>query len=515
MRGHYAKECRAPRSQGNRNRDNTRRVVQVETPANALVVTDGMGYDWSYQAEEGPTDFFLMAFSSSGSSCSDTEVRDNSITEFKNQLEESLKEKDDLKLKLENFKTSSKNLYNLINSQIRPKDKTGLGYDSQLNKRDLNNKSDVFESACDSIVNGSEKDNNHANDMYKAGEGYHAVSPPYTGNFMPPRPDLSFSGQPPGFKDPNYPDKVYKVVKALYGLHQAPRAWYETLVYVDDIIFGSTNKELCRAFEKLMKDKFHMSSMGELTFLLGLQVKQKDNGIFINQDKYVAKILRKFGLTYGKSASTPIDTEKPLLKDLDGEDVDVHMYRYLKGKPHLGLWYPKDSPFNLVAYSDSDYARASLDRKSIIGGCQFLGQPKLGLWYPRDSPFDLEAFSDSDYAGASLNRISTTGEYVVAANCCAYVLWIQNQMLNYGFNFMNTKIYIDNESTICIVKNPVFYSKTKHIEIRHHFIRDSYEKKLIQVIKIHTYHNVADLLTKAFGVSRFNFLVASIGLLNL
>ncbi|GJR36868.1 hypothetical protein Tco_1212552 [Tanacetum coccineum] len=130
------------------------------------------------------------------------------------------------------------------------------------------------------------------------------------------------------------------------------------------------------------------------------------------------------------------------------------------------------------------------------------GQPKLGLWYPRDSPFDLEALLDSDYAGASLDRKSTTGEYVAAANCCGQVLWIQNQMLDYGFNFMNTKIYIDNESTICIVKNPVFYSKPKHIEIRHHFIRDCYEKKLIQVIKIHTVHNVTDLLTKAFDVIR-------------
>ncbi|GJX38496.1 hypothetical protein Tco_0251799 [Tanacetum coccineum] len=136
------------------------------------------------------------------------------------------------------------------------------------------------------------------------------------------------------------------------------------------------------------------------------------------------------------------------------------------------------------------------------------GQPKLGLWYPMDSPFD------NDYQTIVANS-TTEAEYVAAANCYGQVLWIQNQMLDYGFNFMNTKIHIDNESTICIVKNPVFYSKTKHIEIRHHFIRDSYEKKLIQVIKIHTDHNVADLLTKAFDVSRFNFLIASIGLLNL
>nr|GEY44814.1 hypothetical protein [Tanacetum cinerariifolium] len=184
----------------------------------------------------------------------------------------------------------------------------------------------------------------------------------------------------------------------------------------DDIIFGATNKDLCRSFKKLMKDKFQMSSIGGLTFFLGLQVKKKKDGIFISQDKYVAEILRKFRLNEGKSVSTPIDTEKPLLKDPNGEDVDVHTYRsmigslmyltssrpdimfvvcacvhfqvtpkashlyvvkwifrYLKGNPHLGLWYPKDSPFDLVAYSASDYAGAILDRKSTTGGCQLLG----------------------------------------------------------------------------------------------------------------------------------------------
>nr|GEX99935.1 hypothetical protein [Tanacetum cinerariifolium] len=175
--------------------------------------------------------------------------------------------------------------------------------------------------------------------------------------------------QPPGFEDPNHPDKVYKVVKELYGLHQALKAWYETLatyllengfqrgkidqtlfikrqkgdillfqIYVDDIIFGATNKDLCKSFEKLMKDKFQMSSIGELTFFLGLQVKQKRGRIFISQDKYVAEILRMFGLTEGKSASTPIDTEKPLLKDPNGEDVDVHTY---SDPPLLGVNTPR------------------------------------------------------------------------------------------------------------------------------------------------------------------------------
>nr|GFA81810.1 copia protein [Tanacetum cinerariifolium] len=137
--------------------------------------------------------------------------------------------------------------------------------------------------------------------------------------------------QPLGFEDPDYPNKVYKVVKALYGLHKALRAWQKgdillVQIYVDDIIFGLTNKDLCKAFDKLMKDKFQMSLMRELIFFLGLQVKQKKDGIFISQDKYLVEILRKFGLTDGKSASTPIDIEKPLLKDPDCEDMDVHTY---------------------------------------------------------------------------------------------------------------------------------------------------------------------------------------------
>ncbi|GJS15896.1 putative ribonuclease H-like domain-containing protein [Tanacetum coccineum] len=309
--------------------------------------------------------------------------------------------------------------------------------------------------------------------------------------------------QPPGFEDPQFPDKVYKVEKALYGLHQALRAWYETLsTYLLENRFrrGTIDKTLF-----IKKDK------GELTFFLGLQVKQKDDGIFISQDKYVADILKKFDFATVKTTSTPIETNKALLKDEEAKDVDVHLYRsmirslmfqvtpkvshlhavkrifrYLKGQPKLGLWYPRDSPFDLEAFSDSDYAGASLDRKSTTGGCQFLGK-RLISWQCKKQTIVANS--------------TTEAEYVAAANCCGQVLWIQNQMLDYGFNFMNTKIHIDNESTICIVKNLVFHAKTKHIEIRHHFIRDSYEKRLIQVIKIHTDHNVADLLTKAFDVS--------------
>nr|GEV50416.1 uncharacterized mitochondrial protein AtMg00810-like [Tanacetum cinerariifolium]GEV75391.1 uncharacterized mitochondrial protein AtMg00810-like [Tanacetum cinerariifolium] len=260
----------------------------------------------------------------------------------------------------------------------------------------------------------------------------------------------------------------------IYGLHQAPRAWYETLsmylleygfhkgkidktlfirrhkddillvqVYVDDIIFGSTKKELCNSFEKMIYEKFQMSSMGELTFFLGLQVKQKQDGIFISHDKYVVEILKKYGFLEVKNASTPIETYKPWLKDEDGKEVDVHMYRlmigsllyltssrpyimfsvcacaryqvnlkvshhyvlkrifrYLKGQPKFGLWYPKDSSFDLVAYTDSDYAGASLDRNSTTGGCQFL-RSRLISWQCKKQTVIANSTSEAEYVAAS------------------------------------------------------------------------------------------------------------------
>ncbi|GJT02154.1 putative ribonuclease H-like domain-containing protein [Tanacetum coccineum] len=328
-----------------------------------------------------------------------------------------------------------------------------------------------------------------------------------------------YVSQPPGFVDPNHPKKVIR-----RGT-------------IDQTLFINKDKK-----DIMLVQVFQMISIGEPIFFLGLQVKQKTDGIFISQYKYVADMLKKFDLASVKTAITPMETKMALTKDEEADDVDAHLYRsmigslmyltasrldimfavcacsrfqvtpktshlnavkrifkYLNGKPNLGLWYPRESPFDLEAYSDSDYAGANLDRKSTTGGCQFLGR-RLISWQCKKQTIVATS--------------TTEAEYVAAATCYGQVLWIQNQMLDYGFNFMNTKIHIDNESTICIVKNPVYHSKTKHIEIRHHFIRDSYEKKLIRVEKIHTDFNVADLLTKAFDGPRFNFLVVNIGMIN-
>ncbi|GJR06343.1 putative ribonuclease H-like domain-containing protein [Tanacetum coccineum] len=319
--------------------------------------------------------------------------------------------------------------------------------------------------------------------------------------------------QPKGFEDPHFPKHVYRVVKALYGLHQAPRAWYARLstfllkhnyrrgtidktlfikknsrdiilvqVYVDDIIFGSTNQAWCDEFEVLMKGEFEMSAMGELTFFLGLQVKQNPDGIFISQDKYVQDMLKKFDMENVRPATTPFEASKPKSKDEPDDAVNVHLYRsmigslmyltasrpdiqfavsacsrhqvtpltsnlnavkkifkYLKGQPKLGLWYPRDSPFVLEAYSDSDYAGSHGDRKSTTGGCQFLGR-RLISWQCKKQTIVATS--------------STEAEYVAAASCCG------------------------------------------------------------QVLKIHTDENVADLLTKAFDGPRFLHLVVHIGMLN-
>ncbi|GKB32735.1 putative ribonuclease H-like domain-containing protein [Tanacetum coccineum] len=313
-----------------------------------------------------------------------------------------------------------------------------------------------------------------------------------------------YVSQPPGFVDPDHPTKKhgYKrgtIDKTLF-IKRDKKDIMLVQVYVDDIIFGSTNKSWCDEFEALMKSRFQMSSMGELTFFLGLQVKQNKAGIFISQDKYVAEILKKFDLVNVKAAITPMETKVALTKDEEAIDVDVHLYRsmigslmyltasrpdimyavcvcsrfqvtpktshlnavkrifkYLKGKPNLGLWYPRESPFDLEAFSDSDYGGSNLDRKSTTGGCQFLGQ-RLISWQCKKQTIVATS--------------TTEAEYVAAANCCR---------------------------------------QTKNIEHTYHYKRYVYEKKLISVEKIHTDLNVADLLTKPFDGPRFNYLVVSIG----
>jgi hypothetical protein len=287
--------------------------------------------------------------------------------------------------------------------------------------------------------------------------------------------------QPPGFENSEYPNHVYKLSKALYGLKQAPRAWYECLrdfliangfkvgkvdptlftktiandlfvcqIYVDDIIFGSTNKSTCEEFSRIMVQKFEMSMMGELKYFLRFQVKQLQEGTFISQMKYIQDILTKFGMKDAKPIKTPMGTNGHLDLNTGGKSVDQKVYRsmigsllylcasqpdimlsicmcarfqadpkevhlravkrilrYLVYTPMFGLWYPEGSTFDLIGYSDVDWAGCKIGRKSTSGTCQFLGR-SLVSWASKKQNF------------VALSTVEA--EYIAAGHCCAQLL---------------------------------------------------------------------------------------------
>ncbi|GKC68418.1 retrovirus-related pol polyprotein from transposon TNT 1-94 [Tanacetum coccineum] len=344
--------------------------------------------------------------------------------------------------------------------------------------------------------------------------------------------------QPEGFIDADHPSHVYKLKKALYGLSKL-----QGLVYVDDIIFGSTHPRYTQLFSDLMKSRFEMSMMGEMTFFLGLQVNQSPCGIFINQSKYVLEILKKYGMESCDPVGTPMEIKDKLDRDQHGSPVDatkyrsmigalmyltssrpdiVHatclcaryqakptekhlkevkrIFRYLQGTVNTGLWYTKDSGFELTGFSDADYAGCKDTFKSTSGGAQFLGE-KLVSWSSKKQ--DCTALSTAE------------AEYVSLSACCAQVLWMRTQLTDYGFHFNKIPIYCDSKSAIAISCNPVQHSRTKHIAVRYHFIKEHVEKGTIELYFVKTDYQLADIFTKALPVDRFKYLVRRLGMHNL
>ncbi|GJU66118.1 retrovirus-related pol polyprotein from transposon TNT 1-94 [Tanacetum coccineum] len=344
-----------------------------------------------------------------------------------------------------------------------------------------------------------------------------------------------YVSQPEGFIDSEFPNHVYRLKKALYGLKQAPRAWYDKLssfliehgfnkgiidptlftrrhggdillvqVYVDDIIFGSTNPDFSKRFANLMKNNFEMSMMGELKFFLGLQVHQSPRGIFISQSQYAIELLKKHGLDECVSMSTPMATER-LDADLQGTPTDQTTYRRMIG----GLMYLTASrpdiafaTFVCARYQARPTVKHLKEVKRIF---RYLRQSyNMGLWYPKDSGFELIAYSDADHAGCKDDCKSTSGglqfleaEYVSLSACCAQVIWMRTQLLDYGFKYNRIPMYCDSKSAIAISCNPVQHSKTKHIDIRYHFIKEHVERGTVEIYFVRTEYQLADLFTKA------------------
>ncbi|GKA65448.1 retrovirus-related pol polyprotein from transposon TNT 1-94 [Tanacetum coccineum] len=380
-----------------------------------------------------------------------------------------------------------------------------------------------------------------------------------------------YVSQPEGFVDQDNPSHVYKLKKDLYGLKQAPRAWYDMLlsflisqhfskgvvnptlftrqarndlllvqIYVDDIIFTSTNTAMCNEFANKMTSKFKMSMMGQISFFLGLQISQSPRGIFINQSKYASEIVKKYGMHTTDSVDTPMIEKSKLDEDLQGKPVDATLYRgmigslmyltssrpdlihavclcaryqakptekhlqavkqifrYLNGTINMGLWYSKDTDMSLTAYADADHAGCQDTRRSTSGSAQFLGN-KLVSW--------------SSKKQKSTTISSTEAKYIALSGCCSQILWIRSQLTDYGFKFNKIPLYCDNKSAIALCCNNVQHSQAKHIDICYHFIKEQVENGIVELYFVQTEYQLADIFTKPLPRERFNFLIEKLGM---
>ncbi|GJT78770.1 retrovirus-related pol polyprotein from transposon TNT 1-94 [Tanacetum coccineum] len=310
-----------------------------------------------------------------------------------------------------------------------------------------------------------------------------------------------------GFVDPDHPTHVYRLKKALYGLKQAPWAWYDTLSRF------------------LLDNKFSM----------GLQVSQNREGIFINQSKFALEILKKFGMDLCDPVDTPMVDRLKLDEDPLGIPVNQtrfhsmvgslmyltvsrpdlvfavcmcaryqasptkkhlealkQVFWYIKGSINWGLWYPKDNAMALTTYADADHSGCQDTRRSTSGSAQFFGD-KLVSWLSKKHKSTAISTTETEYIGMS--------------GCYAQILWMRSQLTDYGFAFNKIPLYCDNRSAIALCCNNVQHSWSKHIDIRHHFIREQVEKGAVELYFVLTDYQLMDIFTKALPRERFEFLL--------
>ncbi|KAK2426944.1 putative mitochondrial protein [Trifolium repens] len=350
--------------------------------------------------------------------------------------------------------------------------------------------------------------------------------------------------QPKGFTDHVYPNHVYKLKKALYGLKQAPRAWYERLTQFlvgQGYRKGGSDQTL---FVKQVKGKFMIAQIyvDDIVFggMSNTMIKQMEDTIFICQSKYARNIVRKFGMDNASHKRTPAPTHLKLTKDEQGVGVDQSLYRsmigsllyltasrpditfvvgvcaryqaepkvshlnqvkrilkYVNGTCDYGMMYSHCEDSNLCGYCDADWAGSADDRKSTSGGCFFLGS-NLISWFSKKQ--NCVALSTAE------------AEYVAAGSSCTQLVWMKQMLKEYDVEQDVITLYCDNLSAINISKNPVQHSKTKHIDIRHHFIRDLVENKVVTLEHVGTKEQVADIFTKALDAVQFENLRGKLGI---
>ncbi|GJS74967.1 retrovirus-related pol polyprotein from transposon TNT 1-94 [Tanacetum coccineum] len=286
-----------------------------------------------------------------------------------------------------------------------------------------------------------------------------------------------------GFVDPHHPDKVYHLKKALYRLKQAPRAWYDEL----------SNFPVSKGFSK------------------GIKIHQSPRGIFINQAKYAQEILKKHGMTSCDSVGTPMAT-KPLDADLSGTPVYQTKYHAMVGVL-MYLIASRSDIIHAACYCARNQARTTENHlKDVKRIFRYLKNTiNMGLWYPKDTGGDKLVSLSSKKQDCTLMS-SAEVEYVSLSACCAQVLWLRTQLTEYGFHFNKIPMYCTSKAAVAISCNPVQHSRSKHIDVRYHFIKEQVEKGIVKLFLVRTEYQLADLFTKALPEDRFKYLVRRVSM---
>ncbi|GJX03083.1 retrovirus-related pol polyprotein from transposon TNT 1-94 [Tanacetum coccineum] len=331
-----------------------------------------------------------------------------------------------------------------------------------------------------------------------------------------------YVSQPDGFVDPDNPYHVYKLKKALFGLKQAPRAWYDMLssflisqdfskgsvdptlfirrqgkelllvqIYVDDIIFAASTPELCDLFAKIIP-----------------------KGIFINQSKYSLESLKKYDFDSCNPVDTPMVEKSKLDEDKEGKAIDPSHYRGMIGTLLYLTSSRPDVQFAICMCARYQARPTEKHLHAVKKIFRYLrGTVNRGLWYPKDFLITLTAFADADHAGCQDARRSTSGtEYIAMSICCAQILWMRSQLTDYGLGFNKILMYCDNKSAIALCCNNVQHSRSKHIDIRFHFIKEHVENGVIELYFVNTEYQLADIFTKSLARERIKFLINKLGM---
>ncbi|GKB04601.1 retrovirus-related pol polyprotein from transposon TNT 1-94 [Tanacetum coccineum] len=306
-----------------------------------------------------------------------------------------------------------------------------------------------------------------------------------------------YVSQPDGFVDPENPNHVYKLKKALYGLKQAPRAWYDLLSsFLLSQKFSKGTVDPTLFIRREGKDILLMSMMGKLSFFLGLQISQSPKGIFLNQSKYALETLKKYGMETCDPVDTSMVEKSKLDEDPQRKAIDPTCYHRMIDTL---MFLTSNRPDLVSGVCMCARYQAKPTEKHLYAVKRILrylkGTINMGLWYSKGSYIALTAFEDADHAG-----------------CCAQILWMRSQLTDYGLGFNKIPLYCDNKSVIALCCNNVQHSRSKHIDIRHHFIKEQVENGVVELYFVRTEYQLADIFTKPLARERLEFLINKLGM---